>query len=37
MKKTQAAQQHLLAKQQKLLQQVEFIEGQQNRMIDDEY
>ena len=37
MKKVQAAQQCLLAKQQRLLQQVKSVEGQQNRMLNNKY
>ena len=37
MKEVQAAQQCLLAKQQRLLQQVKSVESQQKRMLDDEY
>ena len=37
MKKVQTAQQYLLAKQQRLLQQVKSVEGQQNRMLNNEY
>ena len=37
MKKMQTVQQCLLAKQQRLLQQMKSVESQQNRMLNDEY